>query len=813
MPDESKNNALHTPAQHMSALDAVLAVKFENNLRKNRDYIAIADIKGFAITICKMIPPDAGKALKERVEDAYDNTAGTLRYEVMTAFVREGLDQLVAGKNSLTSKQVIDLQTAAGNLGLDGGHADNRIASEVRAALNSPPTKPDPPIRLVKVGQSQYMSAFNFVAAQILDENLKSGGRRIPADALRWMGAKLEADNRNDHETKRLVAYLQKTENIPDKDEQLRTATRIVREIFQRSVDTLLLDDTRFIENMQNMHLQFPANMKDRILKELDNPSRLPLPPLPGIKGGEWMNDRNGDLAKLNQRETNAPERIKMATKDLLAYSKEGDDVDWNNSTRIGSLDKNGVWVIKYSFEATAYPKTEYAKHDGAVTTQMRQEYRDKALRAMVEISSVANVRFEAAPPEMSELIFGEAPMTMTMGGYAQFQVREGDAAQFKGNKRHIIMSSDSKACNYGTFLHELLHGAGGMSHPGETPGAVKERERCNPNYRVGSVMSYNSINQGLPVYDIATLHRVFGEPSNAPAEPRFTSDDLRDGAALYAKNGGNIDFRSPRKDDKPRFVFTGGTISIDMSPNVFLDAQINALLTTKTGEKGRFNTQIAQHTHLDVLSDNSNMVQMNITGMGSPVSNPSMQMLYQGGAKADNLTARGGNNILTGNAGADKFIFDTQSGKNNVITDFTAKDGDKIIIRPGFTRIDIKAVGNDTLVTLTQNDTQSATATVVVKSAAPELVRSSIVVMSSERPFPQIIKESSGNEQHLLNAQPPSGMGTIISDEQIRRLMNAGPAMKGLLLSGTTPSGQQPERFDNGLSATGVRDAGTCRS
>ena len=253
-------------------------------------------------------------------------------------------------------------------------------------------------------------------------------------------------------------------------------------------------------------------------------------------------------------------------------------------------------------------------------------------------------------------------------------------------NTRDILITDQKENINfthgnngYSYLLHETLH-ALGLSHPFANNGGGKsggehpdfDKDATSLSYNQGLIKRY-----GIGPFDVAVLHFLYGTPkSTGAAIDIFDGGKLHRFGTLFAPSGiAQVDFSS---------TTVGGDMTIDMAATDF-HKQINGVLYLSPSETFFTNTRLALGTQVrDVITNTDTAVKLKLKGNALP-------NILQGGKYADTLTAIGGNDTLTGRGGIDTFLFNAQSGRSNIVTDFNPKE-DWIRVEESIAKIEMHA-------------------------------------------------------------------------------------------------------------------------
>ena len=272
---------------------------------------------------------------------------------------------------------------------------------------------------------------------------------------------------------------------------------------------------------------------------------------------------------------------------------------------------------------------------------------------------------------------------TLLVGGYASNSDGSGAYAQFPGstagsspdgdvwiNNHWVSMTSlPVGSYDYFVFLHELGH-AMGLDHPGDYNAAPGETITYNnaaqfvEDSQQFSVMSYfNAIDteadspttysDTLMLYDIYAIQEMYGV--------NLTTRSGNDTYGFHATLGGAYDFTV--NNDPLLCIWDGAGIdTLDLSG--FGGRQIIDLNDGAFSNVGGFtgNLSIA----VGAAIENA------VGGRGSDkIYGNELANWLRGGKGFDILVGAGGNDRMTGNAGADRFIFAGSYGRDR-ITDFS---------------------------------------------------------------------------------------------------------------------------------------------
>ncbi len=364
-----------------------------------------------------------------------------------------------------------------------------------------------------------------------------------------------------------------------------------------------------------------------------------------------------------------------QGVKDLLSdIPKEfgGSNPDKNAGSRPirGKIDENGVRVITYtlngsrsnnSFAHTStYPLLPAGSHE---------ELSDSIKRCHDQWETAANIRFEEVedfdPKNPPDITYYYTPEKLKEAqGWA-------DSSDNENGTRYVVVSlphvnSFKPGADLdGIITHESGH-ALGLSHPGEGFEAGKNTGndlRYNKNY---TIMSYHAESTstfgfGIGRGDIAAVQALYGRPKNLNVHQLTTANQLREKTnTLISEKPITLDFREGfTENENAPYMPTHISINLDVTnscePLVRLyskNQRVDAVYLS-------FGTE-ARH----VLASDACTTRMKVSGN-------KYRNRLQGGSKDDTFTFVGGEDIATGNSGADTFIIDTESGHHNLITDY----------------------------------------------------------------------------------------------------------------------------------------------
>jgi hypothetical protein len=223
----------------------------------------------------------------------------------------------------------------------------------------------------------------------------------------------------------------------------------------------------------------------------------------------------------------------------------------------------------------------------------------------------------------------------------------------------------------------------------------------------------------GLKPFDVAALQARYGKPRRQPRDRTIPTEELPATSTVYAEGQATIDMRNSM----------GGELEVDLSTHQ-LGKQIQGRLKRPGHDDKWVDAGIAPGTRVAVVADDTTQVRLRLTGRKDAE--------LHGGARNDYLIARGGNNRLTGGKGADNFIFDDESGLDNIIADFSKTEGDGILIRPGFRQVELRYVEDygpqrnergTHLFLFKKADGEPPAASVFVRNTKPSEVMSQLVV------------------------------------------------------------------------------------
>jgi hypothetical protein len=261
---------------------------------------------------------------------------------------------------------------------------------------------------------------------------------------------------------------------------------------------------------------------------------------------------------------------------------------------------------------------------------------------SLAEIERVTNVRFvrvsgaEAANAQIR---------------YMQGHTADGSSfASSTGDQRYVVLDDRLRGfefgeTGYGFVIHESLHTLG-MCHPG-----------CNGRHPLyngeSTTMHYaDPAVVGLGAYDIAALRFLYGDSSN-PHNPQYAFNDLRNTTVLHSPGAASI--------------IMGGADRGELTVNLANADQFFGRRITGNVNGRRISAGIAPGTTVNNVQFAGSQVQLNITTAAGVEAS--------GGSASDTFNIVGGNNLLTGNGGADVFKFSQTSGTGNVITDYNPNE------------------------------------------------------------------------------------------------------------------------------------------
>lgn len=325
--------------------------------------------------------------------------------------------------------------------------------------------------------------------------------------------------------------------------------------------------------------------------------------------------------------------------------------------------DSEGHYIVYYCVDMpppNAQQDPRYYADNIARLTPTEVKGLEEALRA---IEGPSNLRFRPMHYDGSRLpdiaYFSGKPTDRKMQGASRMVL-------FSNTRDIVIDAGLDKRCfdhgsnGYFYFLHETLH-AVGLSHPFGSNGGRDGGE--NPEFdKDATVLSYNKgkLNcYGLGPFDVATLHYLYGTPGGSGVH-------VADGAKLavtdtiFAPSGvAQLDFSHSTMP---------GQLTIDMGSAEF-HAQVGGVMTVAPDDNRWIGTRLALGTQLNhVMTDDKTAARFVVKGNAAA-------NVMQGGKEQDRFTAVGGNDVMTGRDGRDIFVFDGQSGHNNIVTDFTKDD------------------------------------------------------------------------------------------------------------------------------------------
>lgn len=364
---------------------------------------------------------------------------------------------------------------------------------------------------------------------------------------------------------------------------------------------------------------------------------------------------------------------------------------------------ENGVRTISYSFDAERPQHLRHQIIKYATNVQaLDNTERDKVREGLYAIEKIANIRFCEASPEEKE----QADIRYFKGKITD---KETSGYMIKCDQGREIMLDNEHSDNVDTALHETLH-ALGLSHP-DANGKGGMAEGKNPLYsKDTTVMSYNwgrSPVNSLGPFDVAALQFLYGKPPPEEEPQRVTAEGVTDMKFLFGQLPLTVDLRGDNR--------TGDLV-------VNTDKGIVGFINDSDGQSSKdVVTRLVSSTRIkDVLT--SPETQVNLVIVGNELPNR-----LQGGNDCDALTAHGGNDILTGRDGADRFIFDDKSGFHNIITDL--EPSDTIDFKPAaIAMVEIKSCdGKNTGITARDSAGKPMTS-VYILNATPEQVAERIL-------------------------------------------------------------------------------------
>lgn len=309
---------------------------------------------------------------------------------------------------------------------------------------------------------------------------------------------------------------------------------------------------------------------------------------------------------------------------------------------------KDGVRVFTYTLDA---PQPSFdASNEIAAIHPPSPSYRQWIQRALESFPKAANIRFE----ETSE--WDKADIRYFCVDFSERSIlpAAGWCEPRHGVNNIFLRKGNLLGADIDTVRHETMH-ALGFSHSAADP---NDREGIDPRYdRRGTVMSGNagsSLATGLGIYDVIALRNKYGE-SALSASTTIRLADLKDTHAVFAPPAPlTLDLT----DEK-----TGGLTTTEL----FIDT--NKSIFGRTGGDSYINAFLLPGSTIQNVLSDPEKTSLDLSIVGNALPNR-----LQGGRGGDDITPRGGNDILSGGAGRDAFVIDGQSGRDNVITDFTLR-------------------------------------------------------------------------------------------------------------------------------------------
>jgi hypothetical protein len=323
---------------------------------------------------------------------------------------------------------------------------------------------------------------------------------------------------------------------------------------------------------------------------------------------------------------------------------------------KVGRDDKGRHYII-YSFDALQ-PRSEDALKETVNPTQLTDDQRQAMRHVLHTFEKVANVYFVEAGtkdshvPEATHCLPEDAHLCFFRDDYRpEITGRAAGMDNPRGGRDIVIFE---KEVDIYTFVHELSHAVAGVSHP--------RNDSDHPGYsKRDTVMSANPgkdiVNFGK--FDIAVWQYIFGL-SNDPAvgRKRINGEEALHSPVLYREVAVTLDLGS---------LHTTNHVIVDLGKDTGRHIYSLSEVTSPNGEKGELNIVLAPETRVEKLLPVAEG-RMHMKGIAG------VQM--SGGSNNDVLLAQGGHNTLTGGGSGDSFRFDEKSGRENSITDFSARRG-----------------------------------------------------------------------------------------------------------------------------------------
>jgi len=366
---------------------------------------------------------------------------------------------------------------------------------------------------------------------------------------------------------------------------------------------------------------------------------------------------------KLNPDAVTEEEGVRQLLSSLSP--KEG---GWNpdgHETRIGHK-KNGVWVITYTFDASGLAKPGFHLFPSWDEVRNLRRLKKESRKLVSEITAIieqnANIRFEHVAED------GD----INRADIRFFRMKEppdkDTGADTDGKLIRNIRFAESHTENPHSILHEILH-ALGLSHPGAN-GLGGKAGGDNESYNKDTtVMSYNKGDMGftgLGPFDVAALQKIYG-PSKNCSTPMTLGPANLVGTRFIDAGSVTLDLRDERYKTGGLTVREGkieGALATDEDKEFTVGQETGTRVEVYNPKPVKLR-MVGDTKIKDVLADNEHTnVKLRLTGNELPNR-------LQGGKATDELTPRGGLDVLTGNGGWDEFGLDSKSGFDNTITDF----------------------------------------------------------------------------------------------------------------------------------------------
>lgn len=730
-----------TPEQQIKAINAVVSKRLKEKMDRgelNPERLA------FTVHARTYKLPFIKPVIDEKIAEAERYTDPKAKLALIAQALQEGLQLAENNGRQLTQDNINDIKemlTPAWPTELfrDEMELNELVRREIASPSRTTYEVPKIPDGAVPAkNPAEEIKALNAIIARKLDDNLTA--KSVATKDITNMASLLSWRLLSSEESSRYSEMLVAADTITNEDDKRKAVTHITREIIQK-----ITDNGNFTYSAANIlreeivHGKLFANknaVNAALNAEYRNPTEM-LPAPPALPGGAWKSKLTEPPA-----ETNDALRVAKAVRDLKnGPIRPGGSFDLRKKTPTGTWDEaKGKYIVKYTFLGWRdIPETDPDPEKVLATDfkEMSKERKDAIRRSMAEVSNVANIEFvEITDPvdvKDADIKFAQGDFSVSdrfgksYAGYASTE---------PGGKRHLVVRNDTKAEDLlpgqpgqATLTHELLHTLG-ISHPGAAEDKVIEGREGeaggrNKEYtKRGTVMSYNFVPDsisGMGPYDIAVLQDIYGASKTTPTDKTFTLEELTTTSTVYTKGKATLDLRHP--------AFTG-KVKVDMSSKL-----VYPITGMIEGPKGRlpFDPRIAIGTDYEILMDNNSRIAIDIRGR--------KEAKLRGGRMGDTLTAVGGNNELTGNMGRDTFVLTTESGRDNVITDFKAADGDMILIRPGASEVRLEYVdkggpggAKGTYIRVFQPGSDEHVSSIFVKDATVDTVKANMVTMISDK-------------------------------------------------------------------------------